>query len=100
MFERIRQVQPKQLFVAADGYRCNYSGEEERCQEVRQIATAVDWNCKVRTLFRDKNLGCREAVSSAISWFFENVEEGIILEDDCLPDISFFYYCSSILSLY
>lgn len=100
VFERIRQVQPKQLFVAADGYRCNYSGEEERCQEVRQIATAVDWNCKVRTLFRDKNLGCREAVSSAISWFFENVEEGIILEDDCLPDISFFYYCSSILSLY
>jgi len=60
----------------------------------------VDWDCEVKTLFRDKNLGCKIAVSSAIDWFFENVEEGIILEDDCLPSQSFFWFCQELLKYY
>jgi len=100
VFEAIRQAKPKQLFVAADGPRADRSGEEEKCEEVRQIATKVDWDCEIKTLFREKNLGCRIAVSSAIDWFFENVEEGIILEDDCLPHPTFFCFASELLKYY
>jgi hypothetical protein len=60
----------------------------------------VDWDCEVQTLFRDENLGCRRAISGAISWFFEQVEEGIILEDDCLPSRSFFRFCQELLKRY
>ncbi|MBA7568032.1 hypothetical protein ES708_09751 [subsurface metagenome] len=97
VFNAIRQAKPKQLFVAADGPRPDKEGEMEKCQKAREIATSVDWDCEVKTLFRDKNLGCKIAVSSAIDWFFENVEEGIILEDDCLPSQSFFWFCQELL---
>ena len=100
VFNAIRQAKPKQLFVAADGPREGKEGEKEKCQKAREIATFVDWDCEVKTLFRDKNLGCKIAVSSAIDWFFENVEEGIILEDDCLPSQSFFWFCQELLEHY
>jgi hypothetical protein len=101
VFEAIRQARPLQLFVAADGPRENKPGEVERCKEVRKIVhDGIDWNCKVKTLFRDKNLGCKVAVSSAINWFFEHVEEGIILEDDCLPHPTFFRFCEELLNKY
>ena len=67
---------------------------------MRKITTQIDWPCEVKTLFREKNLGCKIAVSSAITWFFENVEQGIILEDDCLPNQSFFVFCEQMLELY
>ena len=66
----------------------------------REIASAVDWDCTIYTLFRDKNLGCRVAVSSAINWFFEHEPEGIILEDDCLPSLSFYWFCEELLDRY
>ena len=86
VFEAIRLIKPKKLYIAADGPRENKDGEKELCEEARKIATSVDWPCETQTLFREKNLGCRLAVSSAIDWFFENVEKGIIIEDDCLPN--------------
>lgn len=100
VFEAIREVRPTRLYVAADGPRLTKPGEAERCAEARRIATSVDWHCDVKTLFRDPNIGCRRAVSEAITWFFEHEEEGIILEDDCLPDQSFFEFCSILLSRY
>ena len=100
VFDAIRQQRPKYLFVAADGARKNKPGEAERCQQVRNIIKQVDWDCELKTLFRDENLGCKLAVSSAITWFFEHVEQGIILEDDCLPDPSFFPYCEELLDRY
>ena len=100
VFEAIRQAKPPRLYVAADGPREGKLGEVERVKEVRTIATAVDWPCKVKTLFRDKNLGCKKGVSSAITWFFEQEEQGIILEDDCLPNRSFFWFCEELLNLY
>ena len=100
VFNAIKQAKPKQLFVAADGPRSDKEGEAEKCQKARKIATSVDWGCEVKTLFRNKNLGCKIAVSSAIDWFFENVEEGIILEDDCLPSQSFFWFCQELLKYY
>lgn len=97
VFEKIREVQPKFLFVAADGARLGIEGEQDRCISAREIATAVDWDCTVLTHFRGENLGCKIAVSDAINWFFSYVEEGIILEDDCIPSIPFFHYCEILL---
>ena len=100
VFEAIRQAKPPRLYVAADGPRANREGEAERASQVREIATAVDWPCEVKTLFRDENLGCKKAVSSGIDWFFENEEQGIILEDDCLPHPDFFKFCETLLNRY
>lgn len=100
VFAAIRQARPPRLYVNADGPRESRAGEEERCAEVRRIATAVDWPCQVKTLFREKNLGCKLGVSAGIDWFFENEEEGIILEDDVLPQPSFFPYCEELLDRY
>jgi len=68
--------------------------------KTRDILKKVDWDCSLKILFREENLGCGRAVSEAISWFYENVEHGIILEDDCLPDLSFFKYCEEMLLKY
>jgi len=100
VFEAIRAAKPTRLYVAADGPRVHRLGEKALCDEVREIATAVDWECEVRTLFRETNLGCREAVSTALDWFFESEKEGIVLEDDCLPDQSFFRFCEELLERY
>lgn len=100
VFEAIRAARPPRLYVAADGPRSGTDGEIGRCDEVRKIATAVDWNCEVYTLFREDNAGCKRAVSSAITWFFENEERGIIIEDDCLPAPSFFEFCETLLDYY
>jgi hypothetical protein len=94
----IRQAAPRQLFVASDGPRDDRPDDRKLCAEVlRVIRQGIDWDCRVEYLQRDGNRGCRLAVSSAITWFFENVEEGIILEDDCLPVPQFFRFCTSLL---
>ena len=100
VFRAIRRAKPPRLYVAADGPRASLVGEAERTEQVRKISTAVDWPCEVKTLFRSENLGCKYAVSSAISWFFQNEAQGIILEDDCLPSQSFFWYCEELLIKY
>lgn len=100
VFEQIRKTKPKYLFLAADGPRPNRPDDTIACAETRKIKDLVDWDCELKLLFRDVNLGCGMAVSSAISWFFEQVEAGIILEDDCYPDPSFFPYCAQLLSEY
>ncbi|PTS95916.1 nucleotide-diphospho-sugar transferase [Pedobacter sp. HMWF019] len=100
VFEQIRLAQPSVLYVAADGPRPEKEGDAQLCKQAIEVLNGVDWNCTVKTLYRKENLGCKEAVSSAIDWFFEHVEEGIILEDDCLPSNSFFYFCDTLLEKY
>jgi len=100
VFEAIRRARPTRLYVAADGPRSDRANEKAICGQVRRIATAVDWSCTVRTLFRDSNMGCGRAVSEAITWFFKHEEEGIILEDDVLPSPDFFPYCCALLARY
>jgi len=100
VFEAIRLAKPKRLYIAADGARENKSGEKELCEQTRKIVQNVDWDCEVKTLFQKENLGCGVGVATAISWFFENEEMGIILEDDCLPHQSFFEYCEELLEKY
>lgn len=101
VFEEIKRYKPSHLYIAADAPRDNKLEEAELCQAVRDlIVNNIDWDVEIKTLFRDKNMGCKMAVSSAISWFFENEEEGIILEDDCLPHPDFFTFCNSLLNKY
>lgn len=101
VFNEIRKQKPKYLFVAADGPRVDKPDDAEKCRKSRELVmNGIDWDCKFKTLFREKNLGCGLAVSSAITWFFEQVEEGIILEDDTLPDLSFFQFCKNLLEKY
>jgi hypothetical protein len=100
VFKEIRKVRPSRLYVAADGARKDKFGEAEKIAKVREIATAVDWPCELFTLFRDKNVGCKYAVSGAISWFFAEEEAGVIIEDDCLPSQDFFWFCNQMLNDY
>jgi hypothetical protein len=100
VFEQIRLAKPSKLYIAADGPRVSVPSDIEKCRQVRDIASNVDWPCEVKTLFREQNLGCKKAVSSAITWFFENEEEGIILEDDTLPHPTFFRFCDELLDKY
>lgn len=97
VFEVIRLARPKRLYIAGDGPRLGKVGEQEVCDETRKIVEKIDWPCEVKTLFQEANLGCRQGVSTAITWFFDNEEEGIILEDDIVPDASFFPYCAELL---
>jgi hypothetical protein len=101
VFEVICKVAPSRLYIASDGPRDNREGEKEKIEAVRDyILGSINWDCEVKKLFRDKNLGCGKAPAEAITWFFENEEMGIILEDDCLPSITFFPYCKELLEEY
>jgi len=100
VFESIRARKPKTLFIASDGPRVLNPDDDAKVESARKIVSKIDWDCDVKTRFLSKNLGCKHAMSSAISWAFEHSEELIILEDDCLPHASFFDYCDSLLDRY
>lgn len=98
VFEKIREIKPCKLYVSADGPR----NESERlaCDQTRALIQQVDWGCDVKVMFREKNLGCKYGPYTSISWFLEQEEEGIILEDDCVPDLSFFPFVQEMLETY
>lgn len=98
VFNEIKKAKPPIMLVVADGAR--NPGEEEKCRAARAIIEQVDWDCDVRKNYSDKNLGCKGRVSSGLDWVFENVDRCIILEDDCLPHQSFFYFCQELLEKY
>ena len=100
VFNAIAKARPPKLLVVADGPRPQREGEAELCAQTRAIINRVDWDCEVITEFADSNMGCKRRVASGIDWIFEQVEEAIILEDDCLPDPSFFRYCEEMLTRY
>ncbi|MBD2504256.1 glycosyltransferase family 2 protein [Anabaena azotica] len=100
VFQLIRQAQPKQLFVIADGPRHDRADEAEKCQATREIIERVDWDCEVIKNYSDVNLGCAVRVSSGLDWVFSHVEQTIILEDDCIPHPSFFRFCEELLEKY
>ena len=100
VFQVIRQAKPPKLLVVADGARANKIGEQEKCLATRAIIHQVDWNCEVLTNYSDVNLGCRKRIYTGLDWVFSQVEEAIILEDDCLPDPSFFRFCEELLEEY
>jgi len=97
LIDRLREVEPTRIFFAVDGPRTNVPGEREKVQECQELIKAIDWDCEVSTNFQGSNLGCGLGVSTAITWFFAHVDRGIILEDDIVPDPSFFPFCSELL---
>jgi hypothetical protein len=98
LYERIRQVKPKFLYIACDGPRESVLGEALIVECVRDLSLSlIDWDCEVKTLFRDDNLGCKYAVDGAVKWFFEHEKEGIILEDDVIPSKEFFFLMEEML---
>ena len=100
VFAEIAKARPPKLLVVGDGPRAHKAGEAERVTATRAIIEQIDWPCEVLTHFSETNLGCKKRVSSGINWVFEQVEEAIILEDDCLPDPSFFRFCQDMLARY
>jgi hypothetical protein len=100
VFDAVSKVRPAKLLLIADGPRQDRDGEAEACCKVRDIVAHVDWPCEVFKSFSDANLGCGERMISGLNWVFSLVEDAIILEDDCLPDLSFFPYCQELLERY
>jgi len=100
VFAEIAKAKPPKLLVVGDGARVGRQDEAQRVNEARALIKQVDWECEVLTNFSEVNLGCKKRVSSGIDWIFEQVEEAIILEDDCVPEPSFFQYCQEMLRRY
>lgn len=100
VFDQICKIKPKYLYIASDGPRIGHKTDKLKCDEVKSIFEKIDWDCEIKTFYNEKNIGCKLAVSGAIKWFFNNVDCGIVLEDDCVPDLSFFKYCEELLLKY
>ncbi len=99
VFSSIRDLKPMHLYLVSDGAR----NEEENIvvKEIRgYIEKSIDWECDIHREYSDVNLGCKKRVSSGISWVFETEEQAIILEDDCVPNRSFFFFCDELLKKY
>lgn len=95
VFAEIARARPERLLVVADGPRD--AAEAELCARARAVVRRVDWPCDLRCNFAEANLGCRRRVASGLDWAFQQVEEAVILEDDCLPDPTFFRFCVELL---
>jgi hypothetical protein len=100
VLESLRAAKPARIFFAVDGPRSGSREDARRVAEVQSTVGLIDWPCQTKTLFRTANLGCKLAVSQAISWFFAEVESGVILEDDCIAHPSFFRFSAELLARY
>jgi hypothetical protein len=96
----IAQIRPQKLLVIADGPRSDRPGENEKCATSRTLIENVDWDCEISKNYSDVNLGCRQRVATGLNWVFTLVPEAIILEDDCVPNVTFFRYCTELLARY
>jgi hypothetical protein len=100
VFAEIARARPPKLLVVADGPRSDRPGEALLCAQTRAIVERIDWDCEVLTNFAEQNMGCKKRIASGIDWIFSQVPEAIILEDDCLPEQSFFRFCEEMLIRY
>ena len=97
LIDRLREIQPTRIYFAVDGPREGNEAEKHKVTECQEMVSDIDWDCEITTNFQKSNLGCGLGVSTAITWFFNNEEHGIILEDDIIPDLSFFPFCEELL---
>lgn len=100
VFDAIAKIKPSTLFIIADGPRAGNIDDPQLCAKARSIVEQVDWPCDVHRQYSETNQGCRSAIPNGLDWVFSHVEKCIILEDDCVPNESFFYYCEELLNLY
>ncbi|TWU08264.1 glycosyltransferase family 2 protein [Stieleria varia] len=96
----IRLAQPEHLFFVSDGARDDRPDEESLVRETRALVDTVDWPCRVHRIFAQQNMGCAQRVSSAVTKALETVDRVVVLEDDCVPDPTFFGYCQTLLDRY
>ena len=97
----LKKYRPKKLFIASDGFRTHIEGEEALVNGLREkMKHFVDWDCELKVKFSDTNMGCKMAVYNSINWFFEEIDFGVILEDDIIPNINFFDFCYEMSTLY
>jgi hypothetical protein len=101
VFEQIQKLKPRNLYLLVDGARDSKPGEKEiRQQLLDSVLAGITWECDLKTFIREKNYGLRLNLRQGLDWFFEQVEEGIVLEDDCVPEQSFFPFCEEMLEKY
>ncbi|MEM6450160.1 MAG: glycosyltransferase family 2 protein [Cyanobacteria bacterium P01_D01_bin.105] len=100
VLNRISAAKPRCLYVLADGPRLGHPEDIQNCQGTRSVIDSIDWECEIFKNYSEQNLGCKKRVYTGLNWVFERVESAIILEDDCLPDISFFRFCEELLVKY
>ena len=100
VWAQICKAEPKTLYLCADAARPDREGEAERVAAARRIVETVDWECDVHRIYADRNMGCDARITSALDEIFRTEERAIVLEDDCLPDLSFFRYCDELLDRY
>ncbi len=101
IIEKIKEINASKVYIACDGFDKKNNRYESNIIATRKILKEkIDWNCEKKYLFSNYNQGCKYGVSSAINWFFKNENEGIILEDDCLPHLDFFIFCEELLEKY
>ncbi len=100
-FTEIRKARPETLYLIADGPRQHKQGEAKVCAATRRVVEdMIDWPCNVHKIYSDTNMGCGVRIISSLNFVFENEEQCIILEDDILPDPSFFDFCDTLLDRY
>ena len=101
VIEALKKVRPEKVYVFCDGPKIGDIENQNQVKMVRDICKKnIDWNCEIRTNYKDQNMGCRAGVKHAIDWFFSHEEAGIILEDDIVPIESFFTFCQEMLEFY
>ena len=100
LIKKLSLVKPSKIYISQDGPRKSNINDKVNCEKVKKIFKYIDWKCEIFYKFNENNLGCRSSVSSAINWFFQNEEKGIILEDDCIPSDTFFLFCEKMLDKY
>jgi hypothetical protein len=100
ILEVIQQINPSKIYIASDAAKSDNPDDLKKNEAVKKCIESFPFSCEVVTNFQKENLGCGKGPKAAIDWFFKHEEIGIILEDDCLPDVSFFEFCRSLLQTY
>lgn len=100
VIQAVLNTRPRAVYLIADGPRPDHPYDVDSCERVRQIATEPEWSCPVHTLFAPTNMGLKNRFVSGLDWLFDHEDQAIILEDDCVPDPSFFRYCTELLERY
>ncbi|MDR3704374.1 MAG: nucleotide-diphospho-sugar transferase [Paludibacteraceae bacterium] len=101
LFISLKEIKPKHLYIFADGPRYSIIEDKTKCEEVRNwVVSNITWDCELKTLFQEKNLGCGKGPATGITWFFSQVEEGLILEDDTIPNVDFYEFAAILLEKY
>jgi len=100
VIKSLREISPKNIYIHSDGPRDNSNDLEKILETRKLIDEKINWTDNINKIYRKKNKGLYLGGSGAISWFFENEKEGIILEDDTVPNKEFFTYCKEMLSKY